>query len=226
MRKSLLGALLGTIVFGIGSANAAIIMTFSDNLGNFQTITDQGADDQNNAPTIVSYSGNLFAFFNVAASAGVNTNFLGTPSLDLSVNILSGGPRTLTITLTDTFTGANGAYTVVGSIGGTASTGESVVATAWVDPTRKATSPTFTGTSSVPPTNFSGVLTPASGASVTGGSFLLTQQVVLQTAENGITSFDFAAGATRATVPEPSTLWSGGIGMLLCGLAALRRRRA
>jgi PEP-CTERM motif len=221
MKKTLLNYILGVAalsVFG-STAQASLILQLTDvGTGTVVTVNDGGVGDANPSAGAVTFVGVVGNF-----TLNVSTGVVGTTSLDLNSVDQTSAADTLIIMLTNT--GYTGAFNSINSqIGGT--TQGTVSAIAWIDPTNAAFGhgPSALSTANLGSTSTSPFSRSAtSGTIVSTGVYSLTNQVTITTgAGGGITSFD----QFTSSVPEPTTLWSAGVGVVLCGLAGLRRRRA
>jgi hypothetical protein len=192
--------------------------------------------------------------FNIDGYTGsidtVVSNFAGTPSLaSLSttdnIQTTSGTPASLTTTVMLVSSVASNPL-MSSLLSWTQPTGSAVVvgAGASFTPNVTTTSGSVTTTTyynSPPATNFStstGVTsgsqaTPTGASTVgsiaepqTGGSYSLSQQIVLSNLNMGAASFNFGGTSTVTPVPEPSTLAAAGMGALGLIGYGLRRRKA
>jgi hypothetical protein len=220
MMKKILFALVPAVLALTTSANAAVILTLNDGVGNVISVTDGGVGDATAAAGAVTWTGSLGVWF-INVSTGISSSGqAAAPFLDLNSVNRSSGAGSLTISLTDTgFTPTNGSVALISGIGGTIASGGSVLARSWINTSN--TGGVFSGPNANPGTftaaAFSGSAT--SNSVALSGPYAMTQQVVITHTAAGVTSFDF----NTTTVPEPTTLWSAAIGLGLCAFARFRK---
>jgi hypothetical protein len=228
MRTSIVRAGLAAVFLGFAAqASAVPMLRLTTSEGSSTTVADGGAGDLTGAADgVVVYSGSLGGWiWNIAS--GFSKPALGTassPILDLnSVNLSSFGyTGTVSIWLTDTdFTATSGITNMIAAIGGTTSGSVSFR--------------TFADSSNTPfgqateLTN-SGLLTDLAFASQLNDTFSsLTSYsltLLVTVAHDShflpqISSFD-----AIVNVPEPSSLFLLGAGLLVAGFAVRIRRRS
>jgi hypothetical protein len=95
-------AILGVFVLAGVTAASALTLNLSASGGFSVSVTDNGAGDINPALGAVTFSGALGPSFTINVTTGLSMPVLPLIQMDLnSVNVNSGGPGTLTISLTD-----------------------------------------------------------------------------------------------------------------------------
>lgn len=219
MRKSSVKTLLSTATIVLAAclfvekpANALLMLSLDDGLGNTASVTDTDGDG------LLTFTGSLGSWL-ANVSTGVANPLIGSPSinaLDLASVNVSGGEGTLTIMLTNTgYDGSASRTSYLTGVGGT--TDGDVMFQSYIDTTNTAF-----GMGTL--LNDTGIMSGIAFSSSNGGSVMTSDLYSLTTVATlslsgvgDLTSFDYTI-----KVPEATSLTLFGIGLF--GLAFIRRR--
>jgi hypothetical protein len=209
-------AVTALLLAGVAPARAMLMISLNDNAGHSASASDQTGQG------FTSFIGSVGSFtINITGAASKPAIGAPTaPQLDLaSLDIATTG-GTLTIEVTDTgFLGNGNAYDFVSGVGGN-NYGDSLTLSTFMD----CGNAQFGMGTPIATQGYGGGAGSASTATqvkTCAGSYSLTEEVVLNFAQKGFTSFD-----ASVSLPEPATLLLFGVGLVGIGAFLSRRQKS